>query len=98
MYRAEPDGHVAVVYSIKPEQLIDGNSSNAPYANIFSSEDGHAHVWVWSNSRMYGTGDAALRGVLIFDGEKVEQREKFNGISSTRFSFIERKDDRHMWM
>ena len=98
IYRADPDGKVALEYSIKPEELINAEDIKARYGKIFASEDGRGRVWVWSNSWAGGMNGAALRGVLIFDGDKVTQREKFGGINEARFSFIDRKDDKQMWV
>lgn len=98
IYRADSDRHVALVYTIKPEQLLDANDLEAHYGNLFSSEDGRGRIWVWSNSWRGGMNGAALRGVLIFDGDKVTQQEKFNGINGTRYSFIDREDGKRMWV
>jgi len=98
IYHTDSGGHLALAHSIKPEQLIDVNDLKAHYGNVAVSEDGRGRAWVWTDSWAGGMNGAALRGVLIFDGDKAVQKEQFAGINNPRFSFIERKDDRHMWV
>ncbi|MGB8356044.1 MAG: HEAT repeat domain-containing protein [Chthoniobacteraceae bacterium] len=98
IYRADGAGGLSLVYSIKPEQLVDSNARATSYDPLYATEDGRGRVWIWSNSWAGSMLGGALRGVLVFDGDNVKQQEAFEGIEGKRFTCIDRKDDKHMWV
>jgi hypothetical protein len=94
--RADSSGGAPFIYHISPEQLIDARKTkgeDSGYNPICAVEDGRGRVWVWS--RVEASNYASLRGVLIFDGKNVEQKE-IHGIKNGEFSQIARKDGKHM--
>ena len=101
IYRMNKDGQLALAWSIKPGQLEDaGKEKPGRVAFIFAAEDGRGRVWMWSNSLDDGAmvSEPVLRGVLIYDQGKFTQQEHFEGITNNEISFIDRKDEKHMWV
>lgn len=103
IYQMDKDGKLALAWSIKPGQL-DGAGKEKPgrVAFIFAAEDGRGRVWMWSNSleggARVGDDEAVLRGVLVEDRGKFTQQEHFEGITNNEISFVDRKDEKHMWV
>lgn len=84
-------------YRVKPEDLTKTFDGGLPrdWNPIRSAEDGRGRIWAWT--AMGGPAYGTLRGILLFDGDQVTQRD-ITGASGTFFTCLVRKDKTHMWL
>lgn len=89
--RIGPDGHVSVKYSISNKEMW-AHSGQLEMSPIRMVEDGGGRVWAWSWD--YGVTGGEIRGVLVFEGEKVtlKQIKGIKGIHESIFSDFLRDD------
>jgi hypothetical protein len=97
IHRVDQDGQT-MDYKIQPEKYLEPGKVEIGAAPIYAVEDGRGRIWTWSYSCEGHPTYASLRGCLIFDGEKVEHRERIDGIKGKNFAALVRKDARHMWL
>ena len=100
IYRVPPGGDTASLIAIRTEQfrIWDSGPYSSSHNPVFALEDARKRVWFWSNTLAGGTNSPSLRGVLIFDGEKLEHHETLAGLPDEILSVIENKDADHLWV
>ena len=96
IYRVDAKG-VSLAHEITPGELAAPGRAKEGFNKVHAAEDGRGRVWVWSAAE--ASNWAALRGVLIFDGEKAELHDLTTHLKKgARPLTFARADDRHMWM
>jgi len=92
--------YVTSVAAVNPIQSDNSTPNASPRqvntGDIQTVEDGKGRIWAWSHA--LAVDASSMENVVIFDGDKVEDRAKFAGISSAAFSAVLKKDEKHMWV
>lgn len=101
--RITPEGGSDLHYRIPDEMLMNAPANpdytNTNYCPVLAIEDGAGRIWFWSYLANYNFGHAALRGLLVFDGEKFTHHAKIPGLKdNVRFSAVVKKDARHLFL
>jgi hypothetical protein len=94
-------GKMQRVYSITPPQMQRSGRREHFAASrnpLQATVDGRGHVWFWSDALAGWIGRYSLRGVLVFDGKKFTHYPTLPGLPQKPFSFVARKDARHLWI
>jgi hypothetical protein len=101
IFRLTPEGKAECVYTIVENQFrVEGPSNGEPslLAPIYSTSDGRGRVWVWSNTLAESMDWPCIRGVLVFDGNKVGPHPHLDGIPDKGLSAVEPDDAGHVWV